>query len=156
MKNVAMLMLIFLASCNSGPYYSYSQIPNNKSRIVLYREQNIWNSAINYWVEFNDVQICNISNKHYLIRDVEPGNVNISSSVFGSVGTSRISIFLKPNQTLFIKMEINEQRSLSGMFGLIGNAIDEGVSSNNGPVYLGEVSKETAEHDLIKMRQDCM
>lgn len=158
MKKLAIILTILLSACSgTGPLYSPQDVPKNMARVVLYRESNFWNMGEAYWVEFNGNQVCDLHNGSYMTRDVNPGDLNIASSSFGSIGTSRIALSLKPKQIIFVKMEVNGQRVFSGVFGgVIGNAVDEGVSSNNGPVMLGTVNEVTAKSEMTSMHQDCM
>lgn len=156
MKKLILASLFLLANCASGPVYSGIEQPKNTAKIVVYRPGNYFNSLGTYWLEFNGKEVCDIHNAAFMVRDVEPGSLTISSSKFGALGTSRITLTAKAGETVYVKEEINGDKMFSGIFGgMIGSATSEAISENAGPVYLGTVNPDLAKAELQGLSQDC-
>lgn len=156
MKKIILVSLL-LASCASGPTYSgYTQLILNRSQIVVYRPSNFLSFSARFWLEDNGNEFCKLHNAAFVVHPVEPGKHTLGSSNFGSVGTSKITVDVRPGQTVYVKMEVNGQRTFTGAIGgMFGQGLDNQVSDESGPVYLGTVSKETAQVELQGLSQDC-
>jgi len=145
-------LLLLLTSCASGP--AYSELPEG-TQIVVYRPSDFINFSSRFWIEDNGTEFCRLHNAAFVVHQVEPGKHTLSSSNWGSVGTSRISFDVKLGETVYVKMDMNGERALTGAIGgMIANAGDEAISSN-GPVYLGNVTREKALHELQGLSRDC-
>lgn len=152
--NKYILCLLLLAGCASGP--TYSGIEHGKTQIVIYRPSALASFSARFWIEVNGNEFCKLHNAAFVIHPAEPGKITLGSSNFGSMGTSKITFDLRQGQTIFVKMEVNGQRTLTGAVGgIIGQTIDGEISENAGPVYLGTVSKETAHQEMQGLSQDC-
>lgn len=155
MKNLLIASLLLLTSCASGPVYS-GIADNQQTKVVIYRGANLFNTWGTYWIEMNNQQICDLHDSAFVVRIVNPGQVNISSSKFGTLGTSKVNFSIKKGETVYIKMEVNGNKMFSGIFGgLIGSATNEAIDENAGPVYLGTVSKDKAHTEMQGLNQDC-
>lgn len=162
MKNLILASLLLLSACSAtGPTYStldgtVTKASTGTSKIVIYREANFINGGARYWVELNGVEVCKLHQASFLIHDVHPGIVNVAASNFGSLGTSRMTVEVKPGQTVYVKMAVNGSRATVGVLGgLIASAAEEGIENNSGPVFLGEVSKQVASQEMAAMNMDC-
>lgn len=156
MKKLILASLFLLANCASGPVYSGIEQPKSTAKIVVYRPSTFINFTARFWVEVNGIEVCKLHNGAFLVSDVQPGKINIASSNFGSVGTSRITLTAKAGETVYVKMEMNGQRATTGMLGgILGQATDEVIAENAGPVYLGTVNADAAKADLQGLNQDC-
>lgn len=161
MKKLLIVLLLLSGCSGAGPAYStvgdgFIKPHSGMAKLIIYRESNLLNISARYWVELNGSEVCKLHNGSFLMKDVRPGSTEIASSNFGSYGTSRLTIDTKPGQVIYVKMEINTQRAMTGVLGgMIANAIDEGVSENNGPVYLGVVNPESAKAEMASMNLDC-
>lgn len=154
MKNLIIASLLLLTSCASGP--AYSGHIDEGTKVVVYRGSEFLNFSAKFWVEINGVEVCKLHNGGYLVHDVQPGKINIGSSNWGSVGTSRIAFDIKKGQTVYVKMEMNGQRTFSSAAGgLIGQLTDETISENAGPVYLGVVGKDKANTEMQGLSEEC-
>lgn len=152
MKKI-MLVSLLLASCASGP--SFSALPV-QTQIVVYRPSGFMSFSARFWIEDNGNEYCKLHNAAFVVHPTDPGKHTLGSSNFGSIGTSKITFDVKPGQTIYVKMEVNGQRTLTGTVGgILGQTVDNQISENAGPVYLGIVSKETAQAELQGLSQDC-
>lgn len=155
MKNLAIVSLLLLANCSaSGPAFNGSL--ENKTQIVVYRPDSYYDMTQPFWVEDNGKEFCSLHNDSYFVKTVDAGNHYLTSSRFMAVGTSKINVTVKPHETVYVKMEVNGGKAISGLLGgLLAGAFEEGVSSNAGPVYLGSVDKGTAHQEMMGLKQDC-
>lgn len=157
-RRILLSILLLTGGCaaNGPAYSSVAQPKADTVKIVVYRPDAFLNFTARFWVEVNGVEICKLHNGSYLTYDAQPGKINIASSNFGSFGTSRLTVNAKAGQTIYVKMEMNGGRAFSGMAGgMLGQATDEVVSENAGPVYLGTSSKDKAEAEMQGLNQDC-
>lgn len=156
MNKLIILASLLLANCASGPVYSsINQPAQEQAKIVVYRPDAFLNMTSRFWVEVNGIEICKLHNNAFLTYDIAPGKITIASSNFGSIGTSRLTLTAKPNETVYVKMENNGQRAFSGALGIVGQLTDETISENAGPVYLGTVSKDKAHDEMHGLSEDC-
>lgn len=153
MRNILLISLL-LAGCASGP--AFSGIDQGKTQIVVYRSSALASFSARFWIEDNGNEFCKLHNSAFTTHQTEPGKHTLGSSNFGSIGTSKITFDIKKGQTIYVKMEVNGQRTLTGTVGgILGQTVDNQISENAGPVYLGLVSRETAQAELQGLSQDC-
>jgi len=161
MKQAILLVLLGMTACAaSGPQYSAINkdivtASDNKAKIVIYRMKEFYGSANTYWVEMNGKQFCDIHDGSFAIYETTPTTVNLATSTFGVVGTSRLSVKLAPRETVYVRFEQKDSRIASGLFGgVIGQAINEGVSDSPGPINLTVVPRSVAESEMYSFRHE--
>lgn len=161
MKIFILFVFLFLTACAASgtKYQNLSDnaltSPKNAAKIVLYRTDQTLGFAGTYWVEDNGEQICDIHNSSYLIHDANVGLNIITSSKFGRIGTARLKLNLKPQETIYVRMDQKSGRFFGAMAGsFVGDAVIEGASDSSGPVELTIVTKETASKEMIDMGQE--
>lgn len=158
MKRLFILASLLLANCAaSGPVYSTLEPPHPaKARLVLYRPDSIYDMTRKFWVEGNGQQLCSLHNGSFFVKELAPGNYYLTSSRFMAIGTSKLNLAIKAGETIYAKMEVSGSRVVSGIFGgIIANTVEETVSENAGPVYLGTVSKDKAQAEMQGLHEDC-
>lgn len=158
MKRLIILASLLLANCAaSGPVYSNIGAPTPKmGKIVLYRPSTIFDITQTFWVEDNGAQLCSLHNGSFFAKEVVPGNHYLTSSRFMAVGTSKLNVTVKAGETVYAKMEVNAGRTIGGVFGgILANTVQETVSENAGPVYLGTVSMDKAQAEMQGLNEDC-
>lgn len=159
MRELLCVSLLWLAACSaSGPEYSgLSSVSSPKvGRIVMYREDSIYDITQTFWVEADGKQICSLHNASYFVKEVTPGNHYITSSRFMAIGTSKMPLTVKAGETVYAKMEVSGSRAMGGIFGgVLANTVQETITENAGPVYLGTVSKDKAQAEMQGLNEDC-
>lgn len=146
-----LIALLLLTACASrGPDYSLLDknlfIPEEgKSKLVVYWDIHPLFHNSTFWVELDGKQLCDLHGESFLVADTESGRHTIESSLFGEVGTSRLTYEVKPNHVSYVRMVYKRERGYAAVFGGgLGEAIAEGVDSTSGPVTLTSVSKDIA------------
>lgn len=153
--------LLLLTSCAArGPDYSLLDksilMPaSGQSKIIVYWDIHPLFHNSTMWVELDGRQICDLHGESFLVANVESGRHTIESSQFGEVGTSRITIEVKPSRVIYIRMVYKGERGYASLLGgAIGESIVEGIDSTSGPVMLTSVSKDTALPTIANFAYD--
>ena len=98
----------------------------------------------NPMVTINGVDTCRIATGSAFHLNVSPGNVTITSSKFGSIGTSSLSFTAVAGQTYYVKYSLAQGEIWAGMFGsFLGEAIQQAATKHPGPFDI-ELSSEAA------------
>lgn len=158
MKRLIIVASLLLAGCSgSGPVYSSIDAPvPTKAKLVMYRPESLYDITQTFWVEENGQQLCSLHNGSYFAKEITPGNHYLTSSRFMAIGTSKLLVTAKAGEIVYAKMEVSGSRAVGGIFGgIIANTIEETVSENAGPVYLGTVSKDKAQAEMQGLNEDC-
>lgn len=158
-KSRYLLVAMALSACSAnGPIYSDANIPHGTgSTIVVYRPSSILQVARRFPLEINGVEKCSLSNGGYFAETVVPGKIGLTSSMWDQPGTSRAEIMASANQTSYVSIRLNNDKTAAGIGGgMIGLLIAEGSSSTSGPFIFSNVPESQALKELADLKQDCM
>lgn len=155
-----LVILLFLSACSAtGPTFNGVVVSNDKATVIVYIKS--WQSgapaSIGWPVDVNGISGCSLHMNGYLSKQIDPGQITISSSVFTSPGTSRITFNANPANVYYIMIELDEMKNVAAFSGgLAGQIIAEGLSSTGGPFLLTKVDPKQAKNDLKGLKQDCI
>lgn len=151
------LLLLSLAACTtSGPKFSSVSPIADKTTIVVYRSQSFIGMAGYFPVDVNGKEECNLSYQAFFVRHYAPGEINITSELWHSPGTSRIGIKGERGKVHYVRISPDSGKAMSGTFGgFAGYLVAEGTSSTGGPFIFTYMKPEEAKKELADLNQDC-
>jgi hypothetical protein len=159
LKTVALFSLfLFLAACAaSGQLYSPQVLTSpskNKAQLVIYRPSAFTASVSITNVEINGMPACELPNSSFFKFDAEPGQTTVSASIWGGIGTSKLTLKTKAGSRYFIRVAPNTGKILGGsVAGLISVGVAEAVSDNAGSFIITAIDKETAQQEIVGRKQ---
>jgi hypothetical protein len=140
--------LMILAGCAGKPASSGSGIiinaaPPDRALVIVYRTSAFDHSARMPGIAINGVHACDLADGHALVREVEPGNTAISTSLWDWPGTSTITVAVERGETYYIRMAPNPDKRMAGMVGgHPGVWLAEALAERRGPFLLDLVPAE--------------
>lgn len=159
---MVMAAAALVAGCASGPSYMETarqmQPPApGAARVAIYRPAGDMYPLRSPGVDINGLPACDLASGGIFVRDIAPGRVTVSSSLWDSPGTSRLSFNAAPGTTYHVRLAVDFGKSFGALAGLPGMLAAEAVSDRGGPFTIGivepaSVSAELAEAKLIGCR----
>lgn len=161
MSRFLILALLALAGCTAaGPVFNESSLSKDgeTATIVVYRDNWYQGPVIAGWyIDVNGVSSCGLKPDGFFAKQVSPGEIVISSSMFGAPGTSRIAINAKAGEIYYILMELDGGKNIAmASGGLAGGLMAEAASNHGGPFIFSRIDKNTAIKTLSSRHQDCL
>ncbi len=129
-----------------GAVMSWSEAPANaRARIVVYRPSTLDHFQRSPEIDLNGVPACDLPNGEAFFRDIEPGSVTVSTSLWDWPGTSRLAFRADEGRTYFVRMSPNAEKRLAGLLGgHPGVWIAEALAERGGPFLLDLTARAEA------------
>jgi hypothetical protein len=123
--------------------YQSNAITANKDQatIVVYRPSRYEWTGRYYPININGIEVCNLGDASFFTKQMNAGDVNISSSVWDAAGTSRLAIKAKPGRIYYVKI-------LPANYTIISQW-------NHGPFEFNLIDESQAKQDLSGLHVDC-
>lgn len=153
---VLVACLVLSACAASGPSFDLTNLnkPRDGSKIVIYRPSGFIASGRSPSVEINGVKSCEMPQGSFFSKDINPGPVNLSVTLWDSPGTTRYSIIAKPGKTHFVKISPNKANILAGSsFGIAGMMM-EGANSEQGGQFIFTEEPEQKALETLKTTKE--
>lgn len=152
--------LLSLSACTitaNGPLYNEAGIKKTKEPlIVIYKNPSALGAAAGmYSVDINGEERCRLHTGSFFIPQNVSGNTLISSSMFGTPGTSKLRINTEHGKTYYVRIDVDSNKESAGMgAGLIGLLVAEAASDTAGPFVISLVDPEYAKMELQKLHKE--
>lgn len=151
-KYLTLLAVLAIQACTpTGEHYTEHNDPH-QGTIVVYRG---FSSAIeSFSIDVNGKLACDLQESGFFVVRAK-GPTTISASKWSMPGTSRITIDAQPGKTQYVRIEMSTSKRLSGILGLPGLLLAEGVSDKGGPYELEVKDAVIAKRELAPFHEDC-
>lgn len=109
-----------------------------KATLVVYRGRQHYASMLNYWVIVDGQKTCKLSNNKFVTIEVPAGTIQVAAKRSGVEVFKKEEMFsleVEPDQTYFVQGNIKR--------GIVNRRME-----------LAEVTKNTADRDMVKMKED--
>jgi hypothetical protein len=159
MKNLFIVLFsVLITGCAAtGPGYlqttSESSIPANRAELIFYRPSGFILSARSPSIEISGQSSCDLPQGGFFKKNVQSGNINISTSLWDIPGTSRLNFQATAGERYAIRVSPDTGKVMSGaLFGYAGLIIAEATSSRGGPFQMDLMRVESATTELSKTK----
>jgi hypothetical protein len=109
-----------------------------KATLVVYRGRQHYASMLNYWVIVDGQKTCKLSNNKFVTIEVPAGTIQVAAKRSGVEVFKKEEMFsleVAPDQIYFVQGNIKR--------GIVNRRME-----------LAEVTKNTADRDMVKMKED--
>jgi len=111
---------------------------NGMATLVVYRGRQHYASMLNYWVIVDGQKTCKLSNNKFVTIEVPAGTIQVAAKRSGVEVFKKEEMFsleVAPDQIYFVQGNIKR--------GIVNRRME-----------LAEVTKSTADRDMVKMNED--
>lgn len=157
MRWLCLAVIVLTAGCASGPNYlevaGYTHQPStNTARLAVYRSAGDMYPMRSPSVDVNGLPTCDLPSGGIFIKDVPPGRITISSSLWDAPGTSRLNFNAIAGRTYHVRMAVDFGKSFGALAGLPGMLAAEAISDRGGPFTIGIVEPANVQNELAELK----
>lgn len=155
-KLLVFALALALCGCSAatGKMYSDTDLPKNKTEVIVFRPHIFWASGGNISVGSDSTVMCKMPDRSFVVFFPKTDKTVLTASAWSAPGTSEIQFNSSQRNQYYFEIVPDPSKEAAGFFaGLAGMLAANSVSKNKGPFEIREVPEDVAKKELAHMKR---